>query len=341
MKKYRISYVLVFLMTGTLFMHNPNVIYTAVFLTVVLVPVLSGAAFCLSKMKVEKAEVKAEAENGSDAEVHCGEDVVLTLKVIGTSTLWIGRMEAELKICNLFTGEDRFQKVSLFTGKNGFVGTTGIRSEECGCLEISLYSLKALDLTGIWTRRLSLYAETCIYVFPDLEQGMDLSRIKPITFHKSGVFGRKTTEEISGYREYMPGDPMNLIHWKLSAKTGKLLLKTFDRDPEEEILLLLDFRGKSSLTSEEKNKMVGSLSEASRRLALQKRAHWIGCIGKGGIRKFSVANVKTQKAAFQKLLRVPIDFAGAAAGGNIRKDWKCGGNVIYLFTEKQKTKTGG
>ena len=52
-------------------------------------------------------------------------------------------------------------------------------------------------------------------------------------------------------------------------------------------------------------------------------------------------DVKSQKAAFLKLLRVTADLEGAAVGSSIRKDWKYGENVIYLFTEKQKTKTGG
>ena len=346
MKKYRISYILVFLMTGTLFMHNPNAIYTAVFLTVIFFPALSGAAFYLSKMKVEKAESDVTTKEGPVTELYCKEEAVLTVKVKGTPALWAGRMEAELNVHNLFTGEEKIRSVSLFAEKNGFVGTMEICPESCGCLEISLCSLKALDLTGIWVRRLSLHTlsfpvKTCVYVFPIAGLRVDFTRKSSEIFRKSMPFGRKTTGEISGYREYMPGDPMNRIHWKLSAKTGKILLKTFDRRPEKEVLLLLDFRGKKDLTADEKNEMVGNLLETSRRLPSQRQMHWIGCISKGRIRKFPVIDVKSQKAAFLKLLRVTADLEGAAVGSSIRKDWKYGENVIYLFTEKQKTKTGG
>lgn len=38
----------------------------------------------------------------------------------------------------------------------------------------------------------------------------------------------------NGIREYIPGDPIRAIHWKLSAKTGRILIREADRDPEAE-----------------------------------------------------------------------------------------------------------
>lgn len=45
---------------------------------------------------------------------------------------------------------------------------------------------------------------------------------------------------INSVREYAPGDPMNSIHWKLSARTGKLHVKTFEPSSVQGGTIILD-----------------------------------------------------------------------------------------------------
>jgi uncharacterized protein (DUF58 family) len=45
---------------------------------------------------------------------------------------------------------------------------------------------------------------------------------------------------ISGVREYVPGDPMNRIHWKASARTGQLYSKTVEPSSVLGATLILD-----------------------------------------------------------------------------------------------------
>lgn len=48
---------------------------------------------------------------------------------------------------------------------------------------------------------------------------------------------------IAGLREYVPGDPMNRIHWKASARTGKLFTKQVEASSVLGATLLLDLFG--------------------------------------------------------------------------------------------------
>jgi uncharacterized protein (DUF58 family) len=50
---------------------------------------------------------------------------------------------------------------------------------------------------------------------------------------------------ISGVREYAPGDPLNRIHWKLSARTGELFTKTVDPSTVTGATLVLDLHADS------------------------------------------------------------------------------------------------
>jgi uncharacterized protein (DUF58 family) len=49
-----------------------------------------------------------------------------------------------------------------------------------------------------------------------------------------------TTTNVSGIREYAPGDTFNRIHWKSTARQRRLMVKEFELDPFADIWLVLD-----------------------------------------------------------------------------------------------------
>jgi uncharacterized protein (DUF58 family) len=49
-----------------------------------------------------------------------------------------------------------------------------------------------------------------------------------------------STPNAAGIREYLPGDPMNRIHWAMSARAQKLMVKEFELDPTADLWLILD-----------------------------------------------------------------------------------------------------
>jgi len=51
------------------------------------------------------------------------------------------------------------------------------------------------------------------------------------------------TTDVSGVRDYYPGDSFNRIHWASTARTGRLIVKEFELDPTADVWLLLDMQG--------------------------------------------------------------------------------------------------
>jgi uncharacterized protein (DUF58 family) len=49
-----------------------------------------------------------------------------------------------------------------------------------------------------------------------------------------------TTTNVSGVREYLPGDTFNRIHWRTTARQQRLMVKEFELDPFADIWLVLD-----------------------------------------------------------------------------------------------------
>lgn len=50
------------------------------------------------------------------------------------------------------------------------------------------------------------------------------------------------TPSASGVRDYEPGDSFNRIHWRSTARTGRLIVKEFEEDPTAHIWLILDLQ---------------------------------------------------------------------------------------------------
>ena len=55
----------------------------------------------------------------------------------------------------------------------------------------------------------------------------------------------ETTPNAAGIREYAPGDSLNRIHWKSSARRGKLMVKEFEIDPLGDVWIFLDLSADS------------------------------------------------------------------------------------------------
>ncbi|MCU0512721.1 MAG: DUF58 domain-containing protein [Anaerolineae bacterium] len=55
----------------------------------------------------------------------------------------------------------------------------------------------------------------------------------------------QTTTNAAGVREYVPGDSINRVHWRSTARRGKLIVKEFEVDPLVDIWLFVDFSSQS------------------------------------------------------------------------------------------------
>lgn len=48
------------------------------------------------------------------------------------------------------------------------------------------------------------------------------------------------TTNVATVRDYVPGDSFNRIHWRSTARTGRLIVKEFELDPTSDILIVID-----------------------------------------------------------------------------------------------------
>lgn len=56
---------------------------------------------------------------------------------------------------------------------------------------------------------------------------------------------QNTTTNAAGVRDYVPGDSINRVHWRSTARRGKLIVKEFELDPLLDVWMLVDFSAES------------------------------------------------------------------------------------------------
>ena len=155
-------------------------------------------------------------------------------------------------ICeNRFTGE-----TDTFAFENAKIGETPftIQAANCGILQLCLKNFIMTDPFGLFSRRVkfstgqkilqieNFTAEKFIIIPPT---GFALNF--PITSTNSLDNDEYSTSkagmdvsETFAIREYIPGDPIRSIHWKLSEKLDKTMVREFGLPIGSSVLLVLD-----------------------------------------------------------------------------------------------------
>ncbi|SFR54532.1 DUF58 domain-containing protein [Anaeromicropila populeti] len=118
-----------------------------------------------------------------------------------------------------------------------------VTSKYCGCLIITIQSLRATDLLHFFTLNKKIGHKSEYFVMPELRTlYQDIQTNSGIGEEDLENFEVKgsVSSGISDFREYIPGDRLQHIHWKLSAKQDTLIVKEFESMSSYDILLLLE-----------------------------------------------------------------------------------------------------
>ena len=99
------------------------------------------------------------------------------------------------------------------------------------------------DLFGLHRRYRVLGEPHFVTVYPRVVavEGYDLASRRPLGEVRLTHRLFEDPTRISGVRQYQSGDPLNRIHWRATARTGKFHSKTFDPSCVAGATLLLDF----------------------------------------------------------------------------------------------------
>lgn len=191
-----------------------------------------------SKRLMPVIKVRAGGRKGKTLSVMI--DIKSSKKFLAARNVWL-----TLNIYNyMFDIEDTYQiNCVLGNGKNQF--KMDIPAEYCGKLRLHCDSAYVCDLLGLIRRRIRPFEDAYTMIYPkQMSIELEVSRnVAGSAIDGSMLQNRKGNDSSEMYdiREYIPGDDIRAIHWKLSSKTDELILRQASNPAHYDVALLPDF----------------------------------------------------------------------------------------------------
>ena len=183
----------------------------------------------------------------------------------------------------------------------------------CGKVTFHCTAVHIQDMFGLFRMKAAPFREVCTVAYPHLLQlSTELSDTTIGTTRNDGLMqNRKGNDpsEMFDIREYVPGDDVRTIHWKLSGKTDKLIVRQPSDPSHYNIALLPDFgrmsHGKPA-TQEELNAVVALSASIAEQLILRGVPFCAVLPGKDGVQLYEVRSAFEFHALLPQWLSFPV-----------------------------------
>lgn len=246
MTKNRIEYAFVFAVVLALFLFYLNFFFFYLLLALLLFPPVSGF---LSSYISKKAEISARVMLSA---VGTGNPVPVKFTVVNSTPFPLPGLKAEYVIDNGFYPNGEIQEINLPLRRGKHDYDWSVTAVYSGNVRLTGKRITVRDYLGLFRFEKELSDESFCSVFP--------SRSQVITQVIEGLFteGEEQTSDtadtvedvtqIKEFREYRPGDRMQRVNWKLSARHDSLYVKEFEREFNRTLTLLVELRRDSTET---------------------------------------------------------------------------------------------
>ena len=196
-------------------------------------------------------------------------------------------VKSKVKIRRVITGE-------RFRVKPG----SALPTEHCGALLCRPDKPRVYDYLGMFFLGVRQVQSHTVMVYPlplEVPCLPDLQRYLSSAWRPKPGGGFAENHEL---RLYRPGDGLNQIHWKLSAKTGSYIIREAMIPLNNKVLLTMILRG----TPEELDRKFGRLLWLSRELLRQELKHHICVLTGKGLVNLEIREERELDEAMRSLL---------------------------------------
>ena len=224
---------------------------------------------------------------------------------------------SEERLCLLEPGRGREQEYAL-----------SLDTSLCGGMKVRVSELRCYDLFRLFSCGLQAGEEFGCMVYPfELQMYVTLNRNREREQPGDIYDGRRSGTDVSevfGLREYQEGDPLSGVHWKLSGKMKKLIVREFGRPVNYHTLILLApaFRyGEKEVSGRVVSGVFDLGISLSLALLNQNIAHFVGYLYGNELKCVPVDSPRGYEEMLRGLMNTPAQ--------------KNGDEVLLSFLERQ------
>lgn len=238
-----------------------------------------------------------------------GEQMTCTLTV--SSSGIPAQFELAVEAENGFTGELSTQVIPLFVKKGPVSLSWQLAETHSGIIRLSCSYVREFDSFGLFSRKRTCAAQAEITLRPQtFPVSVCLNQAAEVLLDSEIYSTQKAGNdpgETFRIREYVPGDPIRQIHWKLSEKMGTLMIREFGLPAENQLLLV--FLPDKSLSPEQLDAMLDTMVSISSELLRQELPHTLLYAGE----LHEIADMPTLVQTVNALLRSAPEIERTAA----------------------------
>lgn len=190
-------------------------------------------------------------------------------------------------------------------------------ADHCGTLLCQPEKIRVYDYLGLFSLKVWRTQDLSVVIRPEpveVSYLPDLQRYLARSWRPKPGGGFAENHEL---RLYRPGDSLNQVHWKLSAKTGKYIIREAMVPNNSRILLSMTLRG----TPEALDRKFGRLLWLSRELLDKQLRHEICALTGSGMITLPVTDEADLDKAMEALLSQP-PASGDAQWSELHAAWQ-------------------
>lgn len=228
-------------------------------------------------------------------------------RLVGWCRLPVPPFRGKLRITRLTTGEIWHQTTDV-----------PLPTDHCGGLLVEPEGTRVYDYLGLFGFPVRKRGNATVTVRPAaLAMGKlpELERFLARSWRPKFGGGYAENHEL---RLYRPGDSLNQVHWKLSAKTGKLILREPMQPERGLVLLTMNLRGDAPAL----DRKFGRLLWLGSHLLEKEVSFQLRCLTGDGIRTWQINTAQELAEAIDTLLRCGPAQQGDLRERNFRASWQ-------------------
>lgn len=303
MWKNRLAYAsLTGILAVLLFFSGKSFLLTVLLLLLVLLPVFG----ILIRRDAAHMEIRLEKEK----------PVAVTIRSTGSLRV-ADRIQLELEVKNeMFDQTEQLQFLLPLKGREQTFSLP-VNLHLCGQIRFRCTNVWVMDLLGLF--RIPVKAGQTFYTVsypPKIHVQMERIAGAVGSSQADGFLqNRKGNDpsEMFELREYVPGDDIRSIHWKLTSKTDDLVIRQAS-DPSHHTLLLLADYGLDQLKrpegEEEMNTVIAVGVAAARELLKKGRGFCLAIPTRDGLQLHEIQNEKEFSRMLVQWLSIPVQAVG-------------------------------
>lgn len=191
-------------------------------------------------------------------------------------------------------------------------------TEHCGKLLCKLEKAKVYDYLGLFWLRIQKKSAKPLVVRPvpvPMQYVPNLEQFAASSWRPKPGGGFSEHHEM---RQYVPGDKLNQVHWKLTAKTGEIIVREPMEPERNRVLIEMELRG----TPDQLDQKFGQLLWLSDHLLQMGMKHELRVLTGDGIQSRSVESTEDLEAAVDDLLGQKMAAADRAMEA-VAAAWCC------------------